>query len=178
LRIISGQHKGRTIQVPANFKARPTTDYAKVSLFNIINNYFFFENLNVLDLFAGSGGISYEFASRGCKNVLAIELDPVHYKFITEIGLKLRMQQLHTNKTDAFKYLERCNTKFDIIFADPPYDLKGKEKLHELIFNNNLLEKDGWFILEHGEKEDYSKQPMFWEQRNYGSVYFSIFLQE
>lgn len=177
MRIISGNHKGRVIQLPTNFKARPTTDFAKVSLFNILNNYFFFEEIDVLDLFSGSGSISYEFASRGCKSVLAVEFDTLHYKFITEIGLKLKMNQLHTLKIDAFKYLQRCNSKYNIIFADPPYDIKGKEKLHEYIFSNGLLKPDSWFVLEHGEKENFNTLPMFFEQRNYGSVYFSIFVQ-
>jgi len=174
MRIISGTLKGRRIQAPANLPVRPTTDFAKESLFNVLNNRVDFDELNVLDLFAGIGGISYEFASRGA-NVLAIEQNPKCADFIKQTAEHLRIENVHVMRTDVFAYIAKTRQTFDLIFADPPYDLPTIDLLPSLIFEYNLLNPNGLFILEHSEKHDYSSVPKFSELRKYGKVHFSFF---
>ncbi len=179
MRIISGKYKGKHIVPPKSFKARPTTDFAKESLFNIISNNYNYENISALDLFSGTGGISYELASRGCPNVISVELDPNHHAFIRktveELGLR---DQVRALKQNAFVYLKGCKQKFDFIFADPPYDMEGIELIHDIIFGRELLTDEGWFILEHSKDREFSDKPFFIERRSYGSVNFSIFGKE
>jgi 16S rRNA (guanine966-N2)-methyltransferase len=175
LRIISGEHKGRRIPVPGNFKARPTTDFARVALFNIIANYFSFGNVKVLDLFSGTGSISYEFASRGAEIVDLVEIDHRYSEFIRKTVQKLRLNQVHIYTSDVFRVIPRLKKKYDIIFADPPYNLDKIPEIPDLIFDNNILLKGGWFILEHGRNLDFSGHAHFKELRRYGSVHFSIF---
>ena len=141
MRIIRGKYKKKHIYQPKNFEARPTTDIAKEGLFNIIENNFDIENISVLDIFSGTGSISYEFASRNCNNIISVEINYINYSFICKNVKELDFSQIKTYKTDAFKYLKKCNTSFDIIFADPPYNLKNIEDIPLLVFENKLLKK-------------------------------------
>jgi 16S rRNA (guanine(966)-N(2))-methyltransferase RsmD len=176
LRIVSGKYKGRIINPPKNFRARPTTDFAKENLFNILNNHFDFSALTVLDLFSGTGSISYEFASRGSEHVVSVEKNFKHQAFIKKTVDDFGFSQIRTIKTDVFRYIKTCNEQFDIIFADPPYDLEGIESIPATIFAHQILKKEGWLIVEHGDRTDFSKQQGFQEQRKYGGVNFSIFV--
>jgi 16S rRNA (guanine(966)-N(2))-methyltransferase RsmD len=174
VRIISGKYKGRYIPVRKNFSARPTTDFAKENLFNIIQNYFNFEELTVLDLFAGTGSIGYEFASRGaCVDL--IEIDYRSIQFIKSTIDTLKLSNIRPYRADFFKVIHKLDTKYDIIFADPPYQLQSIPSIPDLIFNNNLLKPGGWFILEHSKKHSFEQHSRFKEIRKYGSVNFSIF---
>ena len=175
MRIISGTHKGRPIYLPKVFKARPTTDFAKESLFNIINNHFDFQGLKVLDLFSGTGSISYEFASRGAGEVDSVEKDFKNYDFIRKNVKTLGLNVINVFRTDVFVFLKHGGKKYSIIFADPPYELKGIEGIPALIREKKIVESFGWFILEHSEHYNFSKEVDFIEQRVYGSVNFTIF---
>ncbi|MGC9375478.1 MAG: RsmD family RNA methyltransferase [Bacteroidales bacterium] len=175
MRIVSGTHKGRIITPPKNFKARPTTDFAKENLFNILNNNFDFSEVTVLDIFSGTGSIAYEFASRGSQHVISVEKNFKHQSFIKKTIDNLGLTQIKSIKTDAFRFIKSCNEQFDIIFADPPYDLEELESIPEFIFDFKILKKNGWLIVEHGEKTNFSNQKGFKEQRKYGGVNFSIF---
>ena len=176
MRIIGGTFKSRVFRPGKNFKARPTTDFARENLFNILYNRYNFDDKKILDLFAGTGSISFEFASRGCKEVTCVESDRIHFNFISSVieklGLKNTVRPLND---DVFRFLERKKQKFDIIFADPPYELKRLTDIPDLIMNNDLLSKEGLFILEHGKTNDFSSHPDFVELRKYGSVHFSFF---
>ena len=175
MRIISGKYRGRTINPPRNLRARPTTDFAKENLFNVLNNLVDFEECDVLDLFAGTGSISYEFASRGAKSVTSVEINPVHYNFIRETARQLGITNLHPVKANVFLYLKSCPKKFDVIFSDAPYDLEGSEEVIREVFERDLLTPDGLLIFEHSKKMDFSQYEGFWQLRSYGSVQFSFF---
>ncbi len=175
MRIISGTYKGRRLQPPADIKARPTTDFAKESLFNVLNNYTNFEDIEVLDLFSGTGSIALEFISRNCKQVTAIELEHKHCNFIHQTCKLLNITNLTVFRTDVFRFISQCHKQFDIIFADPPYTLKELPLLPELIFKSSLLKPYGLFILEHSAKNNLREHPNFSEQRKYGNVNFSFF---
>ncbi|MFZ5941521.1 MAG: RsmD family RNA methyltransferase [Bacteroidota bacterium] len=177
MRIISGTYRGRQIYPPRNFKARPTTDFAKESLFNILNNHFDFEGMDILDLFSGTGSISYEFASRGARSVFAVESSSDHFRFIRQTAGQLGFDQLKVIRGDVFSFIRRPFQSFDLIFADPPYDLPGISTLPDEIFKTNILLPGGWFILEHGSRMSFTAHPRFYQHRAYGSVNFSIFLQ-
>jgi len=177
MRIISGRYKGRRLELPRNFKARPTTDFAKENLFNVLNNMVNWEESNALDLFGGTGSISFEFVSRGCPRVICVETDPLNYTFIEKIKALLKSDELTVYKTDVFRFLQKCNEKFDIIFADPPYNLKTLASIPGLIFENDILSEGGIFIMEHSKEYDFSGLPLFKEKRVYGSVNFSIFIK-
>ena len=175
MRIISGKYKSRRFQLPTNFKARPTTDFARESLFNILNNRLDWEESNVLDLFSGSGSISLEFVSRGCPYVVSVESDSKNHAFIKKIKEELDAKELLVIKADAFSFLKSSNQTFDVIFADPPYDMKELEKIVPIVMESNLLKKDGSFILEHSKKNNFKEHPFFKEERKYGHVHFSFF---
>lgn len=175
MRIISGIFRGKQIRPPVNFKARPTTDFAKESLFNILIHQYDMEDLDILDLFAGTGSISYEFASRGARSVLSVEMEPRHYKFIQDTCRDLQMDQVSVIRADAFKYLKRPVQSFDIIFADPPFDHPGLSELPELIFSSDILNKEGLFILEHPGNYSFTAHPHFFQHRKYGGVNFTFF---
>lgn len=175
MRIVSGSLRGRHINPPKNFRARPTTDFAKESIFNIISNHFDFDGLRVLDLFSGTGSISYEFISRGAAIVDSVEKDFHHWQFIRNTAHQFKLIGLNPIKVDAFIYLKGCAKEYDIVFADPPYDLQGIDALPELILPKSLLTDGGWFIFEHSDKYDFSGNQYFLERRVYGSVNFSIF---
>lgn len=175
MRIISGKYKSRRISVPANLKARPTTDFARENLFNVLNNRIDWDETHALDLFGGTGSISFELVSRGCPSVMCIEKMPNHLAFIQKTKQSLGADELTPIKADVFKFLQSSRQTFDFIFADPPYDLDGVDTLPELIFNNQFLRPDGLFVLEHSNKYDFSAHPHFTELRKYGSVHFSFF---
>lgn len=160
---------------PKNIKARPTTDFAKENLFNILENRLDFNGLSALDLFAGTGNISFELVSRGCDKVTAVEIKPQHIQFIKQVRHQLEIKNLSIIKRDAFKYLQSQPGPFDIIFADPPYQLSGSQKIPEIIFHNNLLKPSGIFILEHDKNLKLPDTTNLSEQRKYGTVHFSFF---
>ncbi len=175
MRIISGKCGGRMITPPKNLRARPTTDFAKENLFNVLNNIIDFEDIEVLDLFAGTGSISYEFASRGAKAVTSVEINAVHYNFIRQTAHQFGFSNLHPVKANVFLYLKSCAKKYDVIFSDAPYDLEGSEKVIEVVWENNLLKEGGILIFEHSKSMDVSQYPHYKHTRSYGSVQFSIF---
>ncbi len=175
MRIISGKYKRRIISPPNNLPVRPTTDMAKESLFNILGNYIDFKEIDVLDLFAGTGNISYEFVSRGCSTVTSVDLDFGCVKFIKETAQKLDMMEVNVIKVDAFKFLETTKLKYDLIFADPPYKLVNINNISNMVFNNDLLKNNGWLVIEHPGELDLSDHPRFYEHRKYGRVNFSFF---
>lgn len=176
MRIISGQYKSRKILAPKNLPVRPTTDMAKESLFNILNNQFYFDAISVLDLFAGTGNISYEFASRGTEQITSVDQDFGCIKFINETAEKFEMP-IQTVKSDVFKFLERTTLKANIIFADPPYSFSDEQfsKIPELVFLNKLLIEDGLLILEHSKQTNLSSLPFFSYSKSYGGNMFSFF---
>ena len=178
MRVISGIYKRRRFDVPNSFKARPTTDFAKENLFNVLtNNYIEFEEgVRALDLFAGTGSISIELVSRGCDQVISVEKDRNHHAFICKVMDEVKTDKCIPLRGDVFKYLKSCGEQFDFIFADPPYALTELTTLPDLIFENNLLKEGGLFVLEHGKTDNFETHPHFLERRVYGSVNFS-FLQ-
>jgi 16S rRNA (guanine(966)-N(2))-methyltransferase RsmD len=177
MRIISGRLRGKTIVPPVRFHARPTTDFAKESLFNILENRYDFSAIRVLDLFAGTGSISYEFASRGCPHIDAVEMHAQHAAFIKKTAAGLQLPQIHVVKLNVFDFLELCTAGYDVAFADPPYDLEGVAALPERIIGKNILKEQGCLILEHAAGYDFSMHPAFTERRNYGAVNFSFFIK-
>jgi 16S rRNA (guanine966-N2)-methyltransferase len=175
LRIVSGTHKGRTIHAPKNLPIRPTTDFAKESLFNILNNSFDFEGLKVLDLFTGSGGIAYEFCSRGAGCVTAVDSNFKCFSFVKETADKFGFKMLKAIKADVFAFLKNEISTYDIVFADPPYDLEKLESIPAMVLGQKLLKPGGRLIVEHSTKTDLTKQEQFLEKRVYGNTVFSIF---
>lgn len=178
MRIISGKFKGRRLEVSKKLSARPTTDFAKEGLFNLLNNRIDFEDIRVLDLFAGTGSIGIEFISRGCKEVVAIELCEKNCVSIRKACNILQIDNLLLYRADVFKFISNCHTRFDVIYADPPYDSDQIVALPDLIIQHKLLANDGLFILEHSAKQQFDDHPHFDFHRKYGNVHFSIFKQE
>jgi len=176
MRIISGNFKGRRITAPKKLPVRPTTDMAKEALFNILNNQYYFDDISVLDLFSGTGNISYEFASRGTENITAVDADYGCIKFINQTADFFEMK-INTIKSDVFKFLEKSQQKHTIIFADPPYDfdLETFSKIPKLVFQNELLENEGLLIVEHSKHTDLSQLKHFSYSKNYGGNVFSFF---
>ncbi|MEG0602213.1 MAG: 16S rRNA (guanine(966)-N(2))-methyltransferase RsmD [Mucinivorans sp.] len=177
MRIVAGEMRGRTITPPSNFSARPTTDFAKENLFNILANRYDFGEVTFLDLFSGTGSISYEAASRGAQRVVSVELNAQHMSFIKEMVHKLGLDGLvQCVGSNVLSYLQgKQNECFDIIFADPPYDMEGVEQLPQMILAKNILNKGGLLVVEHSKKYDFSSEPNFEQMRKYGSVHFSFF---
>ena len=198
MRIITGKYKGRHFDIPRSFKARPTTDFAKENLFNVLIQYVDFEDACALDLFSGTGSITLELLSRGCSQVVSVELDRDHHRFICDCLAKLDEHKGDGHKGDGsrcamgiaqenrphgatpirgdvFRFIKSCKQQFDFIFADPPYALKELATIPDLIFEKQLLKDEGIFVLEHGKDYDFSQHPHFVEHRSYGSVNFSIF---
>jgi 16S rRNA (guanine966-N2)-methyltransferase len=175
VRIISGTYRGKNIIAPATLPVRPTTDYGKTALFNMVHSHFDHSQWSVLDLFAGTGNITYEFISRGVKSITAVDIEPACTRFISETLKKLNAANGNIIKADVFNFLSQCKTQYDFIFADPPYAMPEASKLPELIFTNNLLKPGAWFVLEHERSIDYSQHLHFKEYRHYGKVGFSIF---
>ncbi|MBE6284715.1 MAG: methyltransferase domain-containing protein [Mediterranea massiliensis] len=176
MRVISGIYKRRRFDVPHSFKARPTTDFAKENLFNVLSNQIDFEDgIRALDLFSGTGSISIELVSRGCDQVVSVEKDRDHYAFICKIMREVQTDRCIPIRGDVFKYITSCREQFDFIFADPPYELPNLETLPTLIFEKGLLKEGGIFVLEHGKKNNFESHPNFIERRAYGSVNFTFF---
>lgn len=175
MRIISGKYKGLRFSPPSNFRLRPTTDFAKTGLFNILQNYFEFEDLDILDLFSGTGSIGFEFISRNVRYVEMIEKDKMHYKYIQKVISGLKINSAKVLKTDVFFYLKSTKKKYDIIFADPPYNMQDINNLPDLVFKYDLLKPEGWFIIEHSSKYDFSGNNNLFDTRKYGGVRFSFF---
>jgi 16S rRNA (guanine966-N2)-methyltransferase len=179
MRIISGDLGGRRINPPSKMPyTRPTTDIAKEGLFNVLQNQLDFEALKTLDLFGGTGSISYELASRGAHDLTIVEKDQQMHAFIKKTADSLGLQNFKVVKSDVFRFIEQCSEKFDFIFAGPPYALQNIDDLPRLIFEKSLLEPGGWFILEHTPRNHYENFPHYTSSRNYGTTIFSIFINE
>lgn len=177
MRIISGEHGGRRISPPTNMPyTRPTTDIAKEGLFNILQNNLDFEDLKTLDLFGGTGSISYELASRGVTDLTIVEKDTQMFNFIKKTAESFRLQNFKVVKSDVFKFIENTSEQYDFIFAGPPYALQTIDELPKLIFEKKLLKENGWFILEHTPRNDYKTFPFFKWERSYGTTIFSLFV--
>lgn len=179
MRIISGIYGRRRFNVPSTFSARPTTDFAKENLFNVLSNLTDLEGADALDLFAGTGSISFELLSRECRSVTAVEKNNQHASFIAKVAKELKTESLHLIRGDVFRYLSSAPMQsFDFIFADPPYALKELPEIPRLVFERDLLREDGIFVMEHPKEYDFSELPYFNQRRIYGSVNFSIFIKE
>ena len=179
MRIISGIHGGRKISPPVKMPyTRPTTDIAKEGLFNILQNNLDISSLKTLDLFGGTGAISYELASRGVEDLTIIEKDSSMYEFIKKTNAVLGFENFKVLKSDVFKYMENCTEKYDLIFAGPPYALTSIDELPRLVFEKKILNPEGWFVLEHTPRNDYKKTAHYRTERNYGTTIFSIFVQD
>ena len=179
MRIISGIHGGRRISPPASMPhTRPTTDIAREGLFNVIQNNHDIESLKTLDLFGGTGCISYELASRGCEDLTIVEKDPIMYGSIKKTSAMLQFDNFKVVKSDVFKFIESCSDQYDFIFAGPPYALTTIDDLPLRIFEKQLLKPGGWFVLEHTPRNNYKSTPHYRSERNYGTTIFSIFIQE
>ncbi len=177
MRIISGNHRGKKINAPEGLPVRPTTDMAKESLFNILNNYFFFDNIRVLDLFAGTGNISYEFAARGALSVLSVDIHQQCVQFMNRTANALQFENMRAVKADALPFLGHCMQQFNVIFADPPYDWEQYDKIPELVFGQQLLLPDGFLVIEHPHNHRFDTLPHFFQHRSYGKVNFSFFAE-
>lgn len=175
MRVITGIYKGRHFDIPRSFKARPTTDFAKENIFNVLLQYVDFDGATALDLFSGTGSISLELVSRGCQQVVSVEMDRDHHRFIQECLKKLGTKACIPIRGDVFRFLKSCRQQYDFIFADPPYALKELPQLPDLVLGKQLLNPEGIFVLEHGKDCDFSQHPHFVEHRSYGSVNFSLF---
>lgn len=176
MRIISGSLGGRRISPPSHMPyTRPTTDIAKEGLFNILQNNLDFEDLKTLDLFGGTGSISYELASRGAKKLTIVEKDNQMFSFIKKTAAELGLKQIKVVKSDVFRFMETCQESFDFIFAGPPYALTTIDEIPKLVFEKGLLNEGGWFILEHTPRNNYQTYPHFLREKNYGTTVFSIF---
>lgn len=175
MRIVSGTHKSKRISAPKNLPVRPTTDMAKESLFNILNNEYYFDEIHVLDLFSGTGNISYEFASRGTEHILCVDQNLNCIRFIQKTSENLGFNAISTIKADVFEFLAKHRHEYEVIFADPPYNTQGLEKIVKMVFTHKLLSTNGVLILEHAKEQDYSELPFFTNSRRYGNVNFSFF---
>lgn len=176
MRIIRGKYGRRRFDVPHNISARPTTDFARENIFNVIENIIDLENKSALDLFAGTGAVSYELLSRGCSSVTAVEKASVQLAFIRKVKDLLNDPNLKIVRGDVFKFIASCKDSFDFIFADPPYDLPNFASVPELVLNSGLVKYGTLFVIEHSKNYDFSGLPFFLEHRSYGSVNFSLFL--
>ncbi|HOG41567.1 MAG TPA: RsmD family RNA methyltransferase [Bacteroidales bacterium] len=175
MRIIGGSLKGKTIIPPSGLKARPTTDFAKEGLFNVLTNEIEFEETSVLDLFAGTGSISFEFASRGCKEIVAVEMNPMQADFIRKTAGKLGLSSLIVVRHNVFDFINICTRRFDIVFADPPYQLEGIDTIPDRVIEHNILADNGYLILEHPNELNFTGYPYFVKEKRYGNVHFTFF---
>lgn len=175
MRIIRGKYGRRRFDVPTNITARPTTDFARENIFNVLENMVDFEGLSALDLFAGTGAITFEFLSRGCADVTAVEKASTQYNFIRKVAQQLNVDNLTLIKGDALKFIDTCTKKFDLIFADPPYDMPDFASVPVKILGSQMLKPGTIIVVEHSKNHDFSTLPHFIDHRTYGSVNFSIF---
>ena len=178
MRIIGGQYGGRKFNPPGKMPyTRPTTDIAKEGLFNVLQHSLDFEELKTLDLFGGTGSISYELASRGATDLTIVEKDNQMAEFIRKTASSLGIEKLKLVKMDVFRFIDQTTDKFDFIFAGPPYALTNIDDLPVRIFDRRLLNKHGWFVLEHTPRNDYKSYPFYKKEKNYGTTIFSIFVE-
>ena len=175
MRIIRGKYGRRRFDVPTNITARPTTDFARENIFNVLENMVDFEGLSALDLFAGTGAITFEFLSRGCADVTAVEKASTQYNFIKKVAQQLNVDNLTLIKGDALKFIDTCTKKFDLIFADPPYDMPDFASVPVRILGSQMLRPGTIIVVEHSKNHDFSTLPHFAGHRTYDSVNFSIF---
>ncbi|MBQ3950364.1 MAG: 16S rRNA (guanine(966)-N(2))-methyltransferase RsmD [Bacteroidales bacterium] len=175
MRIIAGSLRGRRLNPPANLPVRPTTDMARESLFNILNNYVDYEEVTVMDLFAGTGAVSFEFVSRGAKDVTSIDINNACTEYIKSAARQMNISNIRVVRADVFDLLKRAYKKFDLIFADPPYALQDLPNLPDIVFQSDVLTEDGVFILEHPKEYSFEDHPHFWQHRAYGKVNFTFF---
>lgn len=175
MRIIRGKYGRRRFEPPSNIKARPTTDFARENIFNVIENLIDIEGITALDLFSGTGAISFELLSRGAASVTAVEKALPQANFILKTATTLQDEDLHLIRGDALKYIVNSKTKFDFIFADPPYDMENFDDVPKLILNSKMLKPGTLFVMEHSKNHDFSNLPFFIQHRVYGSVNFSLF---
>ena len=175
MRIIGGRLKGKTILPPAGYKARPTTDFAREGLFNVLDNEYEFEDLKVLDLFGGTGAIAFEFASRGASRVYSVEMARENASFIKREAARLGLDNVTMVRDNVFDFLPVCHEKFDIVFADPPYALEGLETIPDKVFDRDILHPGCYFILEHGDGHSFASHRFFVKEKRYGRVHFSFF---
>ncbi len=175
MRIIGGELKGKNILPPANFSARPTTDFAKEGLFNVLLNEFDFEDISFLDLFSGTGSISFEMASRGCKDIVSIEMNSAHARFIKQVATTYKIKGMQVVRHNVFDFLDICSRKFDLIFADPPYNIDGFNTIPDKILSKNIIEENGCLVVEHPSRFNFKEHPQFLKEKKYGSVHFSFF---
>lgn len=175
MRIIGGRLKGKIIQVPSGYKARPTTDFARESLFNILDNEYEFDDLKVLDLFGGTGAVSFEFGSRGVGRVYCVEMSRDNASFIKIEAQRLGLDNVTMVRDNVFDFLDICREKFDMIFADPPYALDALHNIPDKVFARDILYPDSYFILEHGGEHSFSDHPHFCKEKVYGRVHFTFF---
>jgi len=178
MRIIGGEHGGRKFNPPNNMPyTRPTTDIAKEGLFNVLQHQLDFDNIKSLDLFGGTGSISYELASRGVTDLTIVEKDAAMYEFIKKTAATLRLENFKVIKMDVFKFMLSCTDQFDFIFAGPPYALTAIDDLPKIVYEKKLLTPNGWFVLEHTPRNDYKNFPLYKTERNYGTTVFSTFVE-
>lgn len=176
MRIIGGKLKGRAIYPPVGYKARPTTDFAREGLFNVLDNEYEFDGLSVLDLFGGTGAVSFEFASRGAAQVHCVEMAQTNASFIREQSVKLGLQNcVKVVRHNVFDFLGICTSKYDIVFADPPYAIDGLDTLPDAVLSRDILHQGGYFILEHPDEYSFDSHPSFVKEKKYGNVHFSFF---
>lgn len=175
MRIIGGNLKGKSINPPAGYKARPTTDFAKEGLFNVLSNVTDFEGISVLDLFGGTGSISYEFASRGCQDIVTVEMAKPNAAFISRTAKALGITAMKIVHQNVFDFLDICSRKFDIVFADPPYALDGLDGIPSKVMERGILNEGGLLILEHPGDYSFAGTPFFVKEKRYGNVHFSMF---
>lgn len=176
MRIIRGKYGRRRFEVPKNITARPTTDFARENIFNVIENYVDLEGLDALDLFAGTGAVSFEFLSRGCRSVTSVEKASTQQRFITKVAAELGDRNIFLVRGDALRYIAAATRSFDVVFADPPYDMDGFADIPGAVLSSGLVKPGTLFIIEHNKSHDFSTLPGFREHRSYGSVNFSIFV--
>lgn len=182
MRIIGGSLKGKSVFPPAALKARPTTDFAKEGLFNVLENSRNFESARVLDLFSGTGSISFEFASRGCPEIHSVEMNPLHASFISKNAASLGIKGIRVVRHNVFEFIEICHLDYDIIFADPPYSIEGLDTIPDRILGHTvdvsgtpMLKQGGVLVLEHPGNYSFSSHPRFVKEKKYGNVHFSFF---
>lgn len=175
MRVVSGKYRGRKIYPPKKFHSRPTTDFAKESLFNILEHQLEWEAFKVLDLFAGSGSISVEFLSRGAASVLSVDKHPKVIQHLHQLKSEFNDENWSISKADVFQFIEKSPQSFDLIFADPPFGMKQMDELVDRVLNSTILSDEGLFILEHGGEHQFENHPQFTKTKNYGGVNFTFF---
>lgn len=178
MRIIGGNLKGKTILPPVNYAARPTTDFAKEGLFNILVNEYDLEEASLLDLFSGTGSISLEFASRGCKDIVSVEMNPMHAKFIKQVASMYKVQGMQVVRHNVFDFIGICTKQFNIVFADPPYNMEGLNTIPDRIYSKEIIAPGGYLILEHSGNHNFEKHSYFKKEKKYGNVHFSFFRKD